>query len=213
MPDFRTLVVGPILGINAMHRSKRILTSAAMAGLLALPALPVLSAADDTSAGAPVVAGTWEHHQARFSYFGITTLYSCDGLEDNTRALLLHLGARKEDAKVNARGCPRGSSVPGRNAIVDVDFYSLSPSADANAANTVRAQWTPVEVTPTNPHFMGRGDCELVDELKDLISKNFSLRDLNYRTDCVPHQVILDGFSVKAQALKPLPAAVAAARG
>ena len=60
---------------------------------------------------------------------------------------------------------------------------------------------------------MGRGDCELVGELKDLISKNFSLRDLNYRTDCVPHQLTLDDFSVKAQALKPLPAAVAAARG
>jgi hypothetical protein len=195
-----------------MHRSKRILTSAALAGLLALPALPVLSAGDDTSAGGPVVAGTWEHHKARFSYFGITTLYSCDGLEDNTRALLVHLGARKEDAKVNALGCPRGSSVPGRTAIVDVDFYSLSPSADANAADTVQARWTPVQVSPTQPYFMGRGDCELVNELKDLISKNFSLRDLNYRTDCVPHQVVLNGFSVKAQALKPLSAAVAAAR-
>jgi len=195
-----------------MQYSKRILTSAAMVGLLALPALPVLSAGDDTSAGGSVVAGTWEHHQARFSYFGITTLYSCDGLEDNTRALLVHLGAR-HDAKVMALGCPHGSSVPGRNAIVDVDFYSLSPSADANAANTVQAQWTPVQVTPTHPYFMGRGDCELVDELKDLIKKNLSLRDLDYRTDCVPHQVVLDSFSVKAQALKPLPAAVAAARG
>jgi hypothetical protein len=194
-----------------MHRSKQILTSAAMAALLALPALPVLSAGDDTPAGGPVVAGTWVHHQTRFSYFGITTLYSCDGLEDNTRALLVHLGARKEDAKVSALGCPHGSSVPGRNAIVDVDFYSLSPSADANAANTVQAQWAPVQVSPTHPYFMGRGDCELVGELKDLISKNFSLRDLNYRTDCVPHQLTLDDFSVKAQALKPLPAAVAAA--
>src|SRR5271156_727751 len=188
---------------NAMHRTKRILTSAAMAGLLALPALSVLSAADDTSAAGQVVAGTWEHHQARFSYFGITTLYSCDGLEDNTRALLVHLGARKEDAKVNARGCPRGSSVPGRTAFVDVDFYSLSPSADANAAGTVQAQWTPVQVSPRHPNFMGSGDCELVNELKDLISKNFSLRDLDYRTDCVPRQLVLDGFSIKAQTLKP----------
>jgi hypothetical protein len=196
-----------------MHSSKRILTSAALAALLALSALPVWSAGDGTSAGESVVAGIWEHHQARFTYFGITTLYSCDGLEDNTRALLVHLGARPQDAKVNALGCPHGSSVPGRNAIVDVDFYSLSPTANANAANAVPAQWTPVQVNPTHPRFMGPGDCELVDELKDLIAKNFSLRDLNYRTDCVPHQAVLDPFSVKAQALKPLPAAVAAARG
>jgi hypothetical protein len=196
-----------------MHRSKRILILAAMAGFLTLPALPVLGAEDNASAAGQVVAGTWEHRHTSFSYFGITTLYSCDGLEDNTRALLVHLGARKEDAKVNARGCPHGSSVPGRYAIVDVDFYSLSPSTDGNAASTVQAKWTPVQVSPTHPYFMGRGDCELVDELKDLIAKNFSLRDLDYRTDCVPHQLTLDDFSVKAQALKPLPAAVAAARG
>jgi hypothetical protein len=92
-------------------------------------------------------------------------------------------------------------------------FLLAFADANANAANTVQARWTPVQVSPTHPYFMGRGDCELVNELKDLISKNFSLRDLNYSTDCVPHQVVLDSFSVKAQALKPLPAAVAAARG
>jgi hypothetical protein len=194
----------------AMQRNKRILISAAMSASLALSALPLVRAADASSAAGPVVAGTWEHRHAGFSYWGITTLYSCDGLEDNIRALLLHLGARKNDIKVNARGCPHGSSVPGRNAIVDVDFYSLAPSADANAANTVQARWTPVTVSPTHPYFMGHGDCELIDEMKDILSKNFSLRDLSYRTDCVPHQVNIDDFSVKAEALQALPAAVAA---
>jgi hypothetical protein len=47
--------------------------------------------------------------------------------------------------------------------------------------------------------------------MKDILSKNFSLRDLNYRTDCVPHEVNLNDFSVKAEVLKPLPAAVASA--
>jgi hypothetical protein len=196
-------------GGYAMQRSKRILTSAAMAAFLVLTAPPLVRAADASSAGGPVVAGTWEHRHASFTYWGITALYSCDGLEDNIRALLLHLGARK-DATVNARGCPHGPSVPGRNAIVDIDFYSLSPSADANAANTVQARWTPVLVSPTHPYFMGHGDCELVYEMKDILSKNFSLRDLNYRTDCVPYQVNIDDFSVKGEVLKPLPAPVAA---
>ncbi len=61
-------------------------------------------------------------------------------------------------------------------------------------------------MSPTHPYFMAGGDCELVHEMKDIISKNFSLRDLNYRTDCVPHQVNIDGFGIKAQALKALPA-------
>jgi hypothetical protein len=192
-----------------MQHNKRILTSSAMATFLALTALPLVSAADDASVGGPAVAGTWEHHRASFTYFGITSLYSCDGLESDIRSLLLHLGARK-DATVNANGCPRGSSVPSRNAIVDLDFYSLAPNADANAANTVQARWTPVVVDSTHPNSMGRGDCELIHEIKDVLSKNFSLRELNYRTDCVPHQVGIDDFSVKAEVLKPLPAAVAA---
>lgn len=192
-----------------MQDSKRILTAAVMAAFLALTALPLVSAANDRSASGPVVAGTWEHHHARFTYFGITSLYSCDGLESDIRALLLHLGARK-DATVRANGCPRGSSVPSRSAIVDLDFYSLAPSADVNAANSVQARWIPVVVDSTHPNSMGHGDCELIDEMKDVLSKNFSLRDLSYRTTCVPHQVGIDDFSVRAEVLKALPAAVAA---
>jgi hypothetical protein len=37
---------------------------------------------------------------------------------------------------------------------------------------------------------------------------------LNYRTDCVPHEVNSDDLSIKAQALKELPASLpAAAKG
>ena len=194
-----------------MQRSKQTLILAAITGLLALAALPVVNAADGEAAGGPVVAGTWEHHKANFSYFGITSLYSCSGLESNIRQLLQHLGARK-DLTVHAYGCPYGYDTPGRTAVVDLDFYTLSPSADANAANTVQARWTPVQVSANRPSFIGHGDCELITEMKDVLSKNFSLRDLNYRTDCVPHEVNLNDFSVKAEVLKPLAATVASAR-
>jgi hypothetical protein len=52
---------------------------------------------------------------------------------------------------------------------------------------------------------MGDGDCELIQAMKDLVTKNFSLRDLEYRTDCVPHELMMDGFAVKGQALRALP--------
>jgi hypothetical protein len=191
-----------------MQRNKRFLIGAAIAALAALTGSNA-SFAGDASANEPA-AGTWVRHQAEFTYYGITALYSCDGLENNIRSLLLHLGARK-DAKVDARGCPHGSSVPGHNAIVALDFYTLVPG-DANSPNAVQARWTPVTVSPTHPYFMAHGDCELVDEMKDIISKNFSLRDLSYRTDCVPHQINIDDFSIKAQVLKALPA-VAKASG
>jgi hypothetical protein len=54
---------------------------------------------------------------------------------------------------------------------------------------------------------MGEGDCELVDQMKDLITKNFSLRDVEYRTRCVPREVSLDSYSVKGQALRAVPTA------
>ena len=193
-----------------MQRSKQILTSAVVSGLLALAALPVANATNDGPAGGPVVAGTWEHRHASFHYDGITSLYSCAGLESNVRALLQHLGARK-DLTVRAYGCLGGYNQPGRTAIVDVDFYSLAPSADAGAANSVQARWTPVTVRANHPNSIRDGDCELIHEMKDILSKNFSLRDLNYRTDCRPGEVNINDFSVKAEILKPLPATVASA--
>jgi hypothetical protein len=193
-----------------MQCSKRMWITAALTGLLALAALPIVNAADDGAASGPVVAGTWEHHKANFSYFGITSLYSCSGLESNIRQLLQHLGARK-DLTVHAYGCPHGYDTPSRIASIELDFYSLSPSADANAANSVQARWTPVQVSANRPNFIGHGDCELITEMKDILSKNFSLRDLKYSTSCVPHEVNLNDFSVKAEVLKPLPATVASA--
>jgi hypothetical protein len=193
-----------------MQQSKRILTAAAITMLLASVAGIAAATAADTSASEPPVTATWEHHHANFTYIGITALYSCDGLETNIRSLLLYLGARK-DATVRARGCPRGSSVPERTAILDLDFYSLSPRTDAQGGNGVQARWVPVQVRPRQPSFVGNGDCELIDELRDILSKNFSLRELSYRTDCVPHQVNVNDFGIKADALKPLPPGPASA--
>jgi hypothetical protein len=190
-----------------MQQSKRIATC--LAGALATLAF-ICGTGGPADAAAPtgeVVTGAWQHRHASFSYYGITSLYSCDALESNVRSLLEYLGARK-GATVSANGCPRGTSVPGRNAIIEVDFYALAPATDSQ--ETVQAQWTPALVNSTHPYFMGRGDCELIDEMKDLITKNFSLRDLSYRTYCTPHEVNIDDFSIKAQVLKAVPAPRAA---
>ena len=190
-----------------MQQSKRIVTC--LAGALAT--LAFICGTGGPAVAAPptgeVITGAWQHHHASFSYYGITSLYSCDALESNVRSLLEYLGARK-GATVSANGCSRGPSVPTRNALIEVDFYALAPATDSQDA--VQAQWAPAVVNSTHPYFMGRGDCELIEQMKDLITKNFSLRDLNYRTDCTPHEITLDGFSIKAQVLKAVPAPRAA---
>jgi hypothetical protein len=186
---------------------------AAMLGGLAC-APPANSAAVDTPAtpAADLVTSSWQHHQVTFNYFGITSLYTCDGLEDQVRQILLHLGARN-DAKVYASGCPGPYIAPSRTAWVKADFYTLTPAADAVGSGTVKASWTAVEVTPRRPAFMGDGDCELIQAMKDLIIKNFTLRNVEYRTSCVPHEVSLDTYAVKGQALKTLAPNSNAAKG
>jgi hypothetical protein len=179
--------------------------TAMLAGLSLLDAT-LSCAAVETADRAPtdVVTSTWQHHKVTFSYFGFTSLYTCDGLEDHVRQILLHLGARR-DVHVSASGCPGPYNTPSNSAWVAADFYALTPVADAGGSDTVSARWTPLEVTPRRPSLMGDGDCELIQEMKDLIIKNFSLRDIEYRTSCVPYQLFVDGFAVKGQILRALP--------
>jgi hypothetical protein len=181
-----------------------------MALLVCLSCAAATAAASQDSGEVPAV---WQHRHAAFTFTGFTSRYSCDGLEGNIRSLLLYIGARK-DAKVEARGCGRGPLTPQRSAFVEADFYTLAPQTDANAADVVRAHWDPIAVIPNRPSFMDSGDCELVEQLKDLIAQNFSLQALTYRTECFPHEASVLGFSVRAVALKALgrPAAEAANR-
>jgi hypothetical protein len=190
-----------------MRRSKNILVFGTMATLLGLAAAAAVVATDAPIA-AQVVQSNWQHHQVRFTYYGITTLYSCSGLENDVKAILLQLGARK-DAKVSALGCPRGPDVPSHNALVDTDFYTLSAQSPGATDQGVPAHWTPIFMDAHRPYFMSHGQCELIDDMKDLITKNFSLRNLDYRSDCVPHEISLNDFSIKAEVLRAVPATVA----
>jgi hypothetical protein len=165
---------------------------------------PAADVAQTETAPTNIVMGTWQHHKASFSYVGVTTLYTCPGLEGQVGGILRHLGARR-DVHVSARGCPGPYNTPSYTALVEADFYTLAPVTGAAGPGTVDARWTPVEVTTRRPYFMGQGDCELIEEMKDFIIQNFSLRDVEYRTDCVPRQYRQDPFSIKGQALTLLP--------
>jgi hypothetical protein len=116
------------------------------------------------------------------------------------RGLLLHFGARP-DLNVRAVGCG-GSNAPRRNAFVETDFYTLAP--DGGSDNSVPAHWTERTLNPSRPSFIDNGDCELIEQMKGLIADNFTMRVMNYDTDCIPR--IINGFSIRAQVLVALPA-------
>src|SRR6266436_6762217 len=57
----------------------------------------------DVYTGGPIAA-VWKEQHLRFFYMGRTARYSCDGLRDKVRAMLLDLGARR-DLTITALGC------------------------------------------------------------------------------------------------------------
>jgi hypothetical protein len=176
--------------------------------LLALGVLGMLGVAVTAMAAAAEPAATpaqWHKQTLKFDYNGFTALYSCDGLEGKVREILLTFGARN-DAKVRATGCSEGQSRPSRFAWVTAEFSTLAPAADAAAADVVKARWTAVQLAPNRPSYMGAGECELVEQMRELLQKGFALRNTEYRTSCVPHQVSLADYGVNTEVLKPIAA-------
>jgi hypothetical protein len=182
-----------------------------MHGIFAAVALTAASLAANASADAPASATVqpeataWQHHHASFNYFGITSLYTCDGMEDKVREILLFFGARR-DLKVEAHGCPRGPDSLTRTAWVTADFDTLAAApADTAEAQIVQAHWTAFKLNAQRPNFMGEGDCELVEAMKQTLTQNFSWRGLDYSTSCTPHAVSLLDFRLQGEVLKSNP--------
>jgi hypothetical protein len=147
----------------------------------------------------------WQEHKGSIGYFGITSNYSCTGIEGKVRQILLALGARK-DMSVNATGC-NGHDMPmGHAMTVNVRVFSLAPvdppATAPGAAPPVMASWAAVNIDGQRPSFMGDGDCELIDQLHEFITKNFSAQNVDYHTSCTPHQTSAFSFAIHGEFLK-----------
>lgn len=181
------------------HNLNRIpATAAAIAAL-------VCGAASAASATPASEATAWQHRSAIFNFAGFTSAYTCDGMEGKVRQIMTFLGARK-DMKVSANGCPRGPDSLSHMVWVKVEFDTLVPApAGAAASDMVPAQWTAFRLNGQRPFFMDAGDCELIEAMKPMLTTNFSLRALDYRTSCTPHEVSFADFRVNGQVLKADP--------
>src|ERR1700678_4071018 len=135
------------------------------AGVTLLAALLGSSAAFADDSAASQEPGTWQKHQYSFAYMGFTTTYSCDGLADKLRRLLLAAGARK-DVKSRPGACASGFGRPDKFARADLVFYTLAPvdAAAAPADKPVDGAWRPVAIAARSPRELALGDCELVDQ-------------------------------------------------
>jgi len=176
-------------------------TSGGFSLLAVLAALQVGTA----QAADPGIPATWQEHKTSFNYFGITSNYSCSGMEGKVRQLLVLLGARKDSVHVNAGACGVHDMPFGHALNVDVRFSTLEPvdpAAAPGATPPVAAQWTAVDIDPHRPNWMGEGDCELIEQLRDFVAKNLTSRNLDYRATCTPHEIGVNTFAVHGEFLK-----------
>jgi hypothetical protein len=184
---------------------------AALAGIVLCPALFVSRTSFGDEPAAPA-AGVWQKHEYSFRYMGFTSTYSCDGLADKLKLLLIAAGARP-DAKSQAGACASGFGRPDKFANATLTFYTLAP-ADAGTspdAKPVAAVWRSVALSARSPRGLATGDCEIVDQFRTSVLPMFSTRNLVNRSTCVPHQLSGSNIDLRFESLAAAPSAAPAA--
>jgi hypothetical protein len=159
------------------------------------------------------ISAVWKEQHLNFFYKGQTSRYSCVGLRDKVRAMLLDLGARR-DLDVTALGCEQPNA--------QVRLAALGPSLSivfsAPALPDARVKPSrPGDLAAVDAHFesfvlaadvfrnMGPADCELVEDFARQILPRLVTRDLKQDVACVPFQQSGGRFLVRGEVLKNLP--------
>ncbi|NNM62922.1 MAG: hypothetical protein HKM03_12190 [Steroidobacteraceae bacterium] len=162
--------------------------------------------------GLPVPA-VWREHHVSFDYMGRTSRYSCDGLSDKVRAMLIDLGARR-DLHISAIGCPQfgrpggGDSLNPRLSVVfaapALPGVTGTPSQAGKLA-PVQARFEPFTIAPDAFRDMSVGDCELVEEFAQQILPLFTIRGVKKDITCVPYQLSGSSYFLRGEILRALP--------
>ena len=183
--------------------SRRAAPAAVLAVLLCGPVL-----ADTPANDSGAVSAVWTPKELRFVYLGFTSKYSCDGLADVMRKVLLVLGARK-DLRVSPTPCsaPFGRPDPFPGVTVKMNVLEPAGSTDANsgaaAAQPVPAHWKMVDVNAAlarDPLWQA-GQCELLEQIKQSVLPKFSARNVQYQSTCVPNQLSIGATQLRAEML------------
>jgi hypothetical protein len=155
-----------------------------------------------------VQAAKWTPRELRFTYMGFTTRFSCEGLQSQVRSILLQLGARPDDLKVNQFACTQNAGVPAPFPAVHAKFSVLEPvSADEAGSHdasspVITAHWQTVQLRLDSSPVNESGMCELVEQVKTHILPLFATRNLDFRQHCVPHQLSSRGTTIRVDVMK-----------
>jgi hypothetical protein len=169
------------------------------------------------------VDGVWVRHEHNFTYMGMTSHYSCDGLEYKLKWLLKLAGAR-EDAVVHG-SCSDPMGGPSRISSARMTYYTLAlPGSPAAAGSDGKNPGHPAKELKVEPPVPGTGawkavdlrsasnrndiqdgDCELVEQFDRELLQDFTIRNHESHFTCIPHQISLNGIQSRFEVLAPLP--------
>jgi hypothetical protein len=178
----------------------------AIAGIALMVNAPVWAAGE---ASGTLLPAAWKEQHLDFSYMGRTARYSCEGLRDKMRSLLLDLGARR-DLKVSVYACDESASLLKGYLGPRLSIVFSSPALPDGAARPLHAgDLSPVDAryesfTLTSDAFrnFGIGDCELVEEFSRQILPKLATRDVKQDITCVPYQASGSRFFVRGEILR-----------
>lgn len=202
----------------------------AFAGALIATLAVIASARSDEApppSAAPVDA-VWMPREAKFTYFGYTTYYSCEGLREKVRYILKQVGARPEDLKVSV-GCLETYGV---ERMPTVHIKATTPAeatpetlaklaegaaqrelvsrvkgsgAGTDVAARFSATWKQVEFRGRPGARVEDGDCELMQALVKQVFPKLGVRIApDTSLTCMPRTVQLGDVRVKLEALSPV---------
>jgi hypothetical protein len=184
-------------------------------------AAPAFGAAPPEAQGKVGIASVWKLHKIDFHYFGRTSRYSCDGMSDKVRSLLMQMGAR-HDLKLLTYGCEIGRvRLDGINPGLTIEFWAPVPVAAADKssagadAKAIDARYEPFTFHQDVFQNLDVGDCEMVEEFVHQVLPKFAVRALKQSITCVPYQHQAGSYFVSGEVLKAVnrPAADASRDG
>jgi hypothetical protein len=172
---------------------------------------PATSAPGPSDAVNTAQPARWAQRKINFVYLGFTTHYSCEGLTDKVRRVLLELGARKSDMHVHEAGCTARAGEPVPFPGVQGTFSVLEPVAPAEASSAsgaegiVAAHWQPVNIRfdRSEDSLSMSGQCELLEQVQQHILPLIPARNAQLRSLCIPHQLTAGGNSLQVEVLMP----------
>jgi hypothetical protein len=169
---------------------------------------PVWAAENAPAPAGEPQSAVWTEKELSFVYQGFTTRYSCDGLRDKVRSVLLDLGAEKKGLKVMQMGCSSPTGRPDPFPGVRVKMRVLQPADSPDAAKAadptpVAAHWKPVDLKLRDNFTTDSGECELVEQIRQKIVPAFAARNVDLQTTCIPHQATAARPILKMEVLVP----------